>query len=209
MQQSTSFIALVLAIYAVARIYFYFAFVACDKAVSGLGADIADAANAAKEGKGGASGQSAWLWQTLCFLSVTLGLAAVYYAVPGGGAAVDAAVRRLAGDLPEILWKASEKDVDRIQKRGSKLAALFFGYFCILYILELSLRGVAKVAGLVYRKIMRIKTVPPPEEGGEDVADTAASVKEPEAVPSTEDSDDEGAEEESGGEGAAAAVDVE
>ena len=177
-QQSMTFISLVMGIYAMARIYFHFALVVCDKASAKLTASSEEAMAAKQEVIGEqhtitstyTQPKSAWLWRSLCFLSVSVGLAFVYYCMPGGRTAIDSAVLRLVGDLPEIILKASEKDLDRMGKRGKKLLGLFVGYFFILYILEIALRGVVSVLRAVYRKLAGINSVALSEKINVDAA---------------------------------------
>jgi len=191
MQQSMSFIGLTMCIYAAARVYFHFALAACDKVADQVGKISGEGVAGAEQKQENGAGLRAWAWRAACFFGVSAGLAAVYYLMPGGRAAVDSAVRRLMGDLPEILLKASEKDMARVQKRGEKLVGLFAGYFCVLFVAELLLTGLLQALAGVYRKVMGIQPPVAAEEETEGTADAVSTLAEHEAAATPEDSDDE------------------
>jgi hypothetical protein len=155
--QNAVFVATVLGIYAIARAYFHFAMSACDQIISKLRGNISQNDDDCKELQGAEQkkGDGSFLWRVLLFMFVVIGFATVYFI---NGKTIDSAIKRLTGDVLEILWKASEKEVERISKRGKRILGLFSGYFFILFAVELILRAICKGFVTVYRKVVGVDT---------------------------------------------------
>lgn len=133
LMQNFVFVFSVICVYGLSRFYWYMAIKGSNKVIAKLNNNQNDISKDKEDVEEvNSSGMKTFLMMN-CIIA---GPIMVYYLVPGTKVYLDAAVQRLLGELPAMIWKSGIKDRQRVWLRVERWAKLCGMLFVLLFVIE-------------------------------------------------------------------------